>query len=87
MGVRALNAPPLHGRRDVQGVAVFCHRPPGDIDTVGPQNFNDSIVGEDILSRLGLDQFFNLMTYRFGGMGLTGFGRADGRGKEIFEFE
>ena len=66
------------------GVAVFCHRPARYIDTVQPQDFNDSVVGEDIFGRFGVDQFFDLMTDRFRGMGLSGIGAADRCGEELF---
>lgn len=67
----------FHRARDAQAFAVLRDGAAGDVDTAFHQDFDDAVVGEDVLRGFVIDQALDLVPHRFGGMRLAAVGGVD----------
>src|SRR5690242_11945073 len=84
---RLLGAPTLHRGRNPHGLAIFCDRPAGDVDSGLAQLSDDCIVGQHILWAFRLNELPYAVPDRFGRVGFAAISRGNGRGEKIFELE
>src|SRR3546814_17317782 len=80
-------APSLDRTADPHRLAIFGHRAPRDVETLGLEQIDQRVVRQDFLGVFGGDPRAERALDRLGGHRLTAGGGLDRAGAELFELE
>ena len=63
LGADALQAAPLHGRRDTHGLAIFGNGAARNVDSGLVQQLDNSIIAQNRVTAFAIDHLTNAMTH------------------------